>query len=375
MSDEIPLTSLYITHEEVRAIANLLRNTTAGAAVDAFEQMMAARMGRPHCISTTSLGTAIEVAMAAFGLEPGDEVIVPAIGARGAASAARRLGAKVIAIDVDPLTLCMRVDQAEAAITEQTRMVVGSAALGCPDGLDQLATLATRSEFPLLEIVGSALGGRAAGERVGQFGRIAVLDLGPASPISTGTGGLILTHDDHLDHAARAIRCENRAVGQGGRLTSMASGMDAPYDDLRAAMGMTRLGGLDRWIERREEIAGGYIRRLSGNSDLLLQSPPTSVKMGWCHMLVRLSDRFSDQDRDEVIAGMRRHEIDSQSALELASMTNYPAEVGGGPWPVAERAMMRSICLPFHNDLVDSEIDLICQTLELMLTRSTFRRD
>ena len=375
MSDEIPLTSLSMTHDEVRAIATLLRNTNAGATVDAFEQMMAARMNRPHCISTTSLGTAIEVAMAAFGLEPGDEIIVPAIGARGAASAARRLGAKVIAIDVNPLTLCMRVDKAEAAITEQTRMVVGSAALGCPDGLEKLATLATRSEFPLLEIVGSALGGRSAGEHVGQFGRIAVIDLGPSSPITTGTGGLILTHDDHLDHAARAIRCEGRAIGPGGRLTSMASGMDAAFDDLRAAMGMSRLGGLDQGIKRREEIAASYIRRLSGNSDLLLQSPPASVKMGWCHMMVRLSDRFSDQDRDEIIGGMRRHDIDSDSALELASMTNYPAEVGGGPWPVSERAMMRSICLPFHNDLVESEIDLICQTLELMLTRSTFSRD
>ena len=91
--------------------------------------------------------------------------------------------------------------------------------------------------------------------------------------------------------------------------------------------------------------------------------------------MVRLSDRFSDQDRDEIIGGMRRHDIDIDSALELASMTNYPAEVGGGPWPVSERAMMRSICLPFHNDLVESEIDLICQTLELMLTRSTFSRD
>ena len=375
MSDEIPLSKFNMTHEEVRAIASLLRNTRSGATVDAFEQTMAARMGRPHCISTTSQGSAIEVAMAAFGLEAGDEVILPAIGARGAASAARRLGAKAVAIDVDPLTLCMRVDEAEAAITDRTRMVIGSAALGCPDGLEKLATLATRSEFPLLELVGCALGGRSRGESVGQFGRIAVLDLGPASPISTGTGGLILTHDDHLDHAARCIRSEGRAIGPGGRLTSKASGMDAPFDDLRAAMGLSRLGSLAEAILRREEIAACYIRKLGGNSDLLLQSPPTSVKMGWCHMLVRLSDRFSDQDRDEIIEGMGRHEIDTSSVLELASMTNYPEPVGGGPWPVAERAMMRSICLPFHNDLVESEIDLICQTLELMLTRSTFSRD
>ena len=375
MSDEIPLSKFNMTHEEVRAIATLLRNTRAGSTIDAFEETMAARMGRPNCISTTSLGTAIEVAMAAFGLEPGDEVILPAIGARGAASAARRLGAKAIAIDVDPLTLCMRVDEAEAAITDRTRMIVGSAALGCPDGLEKLATLATRSEFPLMEIVGSAMGGRAGGEHVGQFGRIAVLDLGPMSPISTGTGGLILTHDDHLEHAARAIRSEGRAIGQGGRLISMASGMDAPFDDLRAALGLIRLGSLAEATQRREEIAASYIRKLSGNSDLLLQSPPASVKMGWCHMLVRLSDRFSDHDRDEIIAGMGRHDIDTNPALELASRTNYPADVGGGPWPVAERAMMRSISLPFHNDLVESEIDLICQTLELMLARSTFSRD
>lgn len=375
MSDEIPLTSLNISREEVEAIASLLRSTRVGATVDAFEQTMAARMNRPHCISTGSLGTAIEVAMAAFGLQAGDQVIVPAIGARGAASAARRLGAEAVAVDVDPLTLCMRVEEAESMITDRTRMIVGSAALGCPDGMQKLATLATRSEFPLLELVGSAIGARIAGEPLGQFGRVAVLDLGATSPICTGTGGLILTHDDHLERAARAIRSENRAVGPGGRLSSMSSGMDAPFDDIRAAVGMSRLGRLDQVIQRREELAGLYIRRLGGHSDLMLQSPPASVKMGWCHMLVRLSDRFSDQDRDEIIKGMGRHEIATSSVLEVASVTNYPAPVGGGPCPVAERAMIRSICLPFHEDLREDEIDLICQTLELMLARSVFSRE
>ena len=151
--------------------------------------------------------------------------------------------------------------------------------------------------------------------------------------------------------------------------------MDAPFDDIRAAVGMSRLGRLDQVIERREELAGLYIRRLGGHSDLMLQSPPASVKMGWCHMLVRLSDRFSDQDRDEIIKGMGRHEIATSSVLEVASVTNYPAPVGGGPCPVAERAMIRSICLPFHEDLREDEIDLICQTLELMLARSVFSRE
>ena len=375
MGEEISLTRTGITAEEFAGISHLLRRSKANAAVEAFEEAEAAAFDRTCCISATSGGIAIELALAATGIGPGDEVILPAIGARSAAAGAQRLGATVQAVDVDPRTLCMRVEDAEAAISERTKVMVASSALGCPAGMDELSALATRSELPMIEIVGPSIGGNVRGERSARFGRMAVIDLGQASPLSTESGGLILTHDDHLDALLRDLRNGRRAIGPNGRLASNAPGYDAPLDDVRAALGLVRLGKLDSVIARRAEMAGSYIRALSGHSDLIVQTAPEGVQMGWSRMLVRLSDRFSVEERDEIIEGLARHDIIGDPLIELAQHSIAPTILEGQSWPVAERATDRAISLPFHDQLREREIDLVAQTLELMITRTSFRRD
>jgi perosamine synthetase len=374
VSDVIPLRHVELKAEEVEAMARLLRNAPEGAAVDAFEEAFGTSLDRPCCVSTTSGGTAVEIALAASGVQRGDRVLVPAVGASAAIAATSRLGAVPICVDVDPQTLCMRPGDAEKLIDDSVKAIVGSADLGCPAGLDGLARLATRSELPMIELVGAALGASVTGEQVGRFGRIAVFDFSAASALSTGTGGAILTNDDHLAVTMRALRDGRRAVDADGQLMVNAAGMDAPLDDLRASLGMSRLDGIANAIEVRKEIAACYFRRLSGNSDLILQAVPDGVEMSWCRMIVRLSDRFSREERDEIMEGMSRHEIGVNTGIQLASDTIAPATVDGMPCPIAERAADRSIALPLHNTLEDREIDLVCQTLELMMQRTSFRR-
>lgn len=375
VSDAIPLTRVDLKADEIEAISRLLRNADDGTAVDAFEQAFCAYLDRPYCVSTTSGGTAVEIALAAYGVHNGDEVLMPAVGASAAVAATTRLGATPVCVDVDPQTLCMSAKDAEPLIGERTRAIVSSADLGCPAGVDGLARLATKAEVPMVELVGTALGAKVAGETVGHFGRIAVFDLSPASPLCTGTGGAIVTNDDHLATTMRALRCGERAFSPDGSLAVGAAAFDATMDDLRASLGLARLGGIESAIEARKEIAASYFRRLGGNSELILQTSPDDVDMSWCRMIVRLSDQFSMDERDEITAGLARHDIGSNSGLQLASDSIAPVEAKGTPWPLAERAAARAIALPMHSTLGDREVDLVCQTLELMMQRTSFRRD
>jgi hypothetical protein len=375
LSDVIPLRQVELKAEEIEAITRLLRNTDEGATVDAFEEAFAAWIDRSYCVSTTSGGSAVEIALAACGVQPGDRVLLPAVGASAAVAATSRLGATPVCVDIDAQTLSMRPEDAEALIDDRVRVIVGSADLGCPVGLDDLARLATRSELPMIELVGASVGASVKGEATGRFGRLAVFDFSTASALSTGTGGVILTNDDHLAGTMRALRDSERALDANGRLVVSAAALDAPMDDLRASLGLTRLGGIASGIEVRKEIAECYFRKLSGNSDLVLQATPAGVEMSWCRMIVRLSDRFSRDERDEIMEGMARHEIGVSTGLQLASDTIAPATVEGLPCLHAERASARSIALPMHNTISDREIDLVCQTLELMMQRTSFRRD
>ena len=375
VSEAIPLTRVAISRDETEDISRLLRNADDGTAVEALEETVAAHLGRPWCVTAASGGTAVEIALAACDVHAGCEVILPAIGASAAIAATQRLGATPVCADVDPQSLCMRPEDAEKLITDQTRVIVGSTALGCPAGLDGMAALATRSELPMVEFVGGAFGAWAGGDRVGHFGRIAVFDLGPTSPLSTGVGGMMLTNDDHLASTMKALRNGERALSSEGTLVVRAAALDAPLDDLRASLGLARLGRIQATIDAREEVAATYIRRLGGNSDLILQTIPPAVRMGWCRMIVRLSDRFSADERDEIIAGLGRHEIESAPGVQLATDVIAPSAPGGGPWPVADRAARRAIALPFHSSLTEREVDLVCQTLELMMQRTSFRRE
>lgn len=375
MSDVIPLRHVELRSVEVDAITRLLRNADEGATVDAFEEAFAAWVDRSFCISTTSGGSAVEIALAACGVQAGDRVLVPAVGATDAVAAIVRLGATPLCVDVDGQTLCMQAAEAERLIDDRVKVIVGSADLGCPAGLDDLARLATRSELPMLEVVGASVGSSVRGERNGRFGRLAAFDFSASSALSTGTGGAVLTNDDHLAASMRALRDGRRALDPAGGLASPAAAYDAPLDDMRASLGLARLGGVTTAIETRKEIAESYFRHLSGNSDLMLPDTPAGIEMSWCRMLVRLSDRFSRDERDEIMAGMARHEIGVAAGLELASDTVAPRPVEGLPCPHAERAADRSIALPMHNTLGEREIGLVCQTLELMMQRTSFRRD
>ena len=375
MSDAIPLTWAQISSEEINAVWRLLRHAPEGATVEAFEETLAMVLDRPCCLAIGSGGMALELSLAALGVREGTEVILPAIGAATAMAATVRLGAKPVCVDVDPMSLCMQTRDAENAFTEHTRVIVGSAETGCPAGLDELSQLATRLETTLLEWAGPAFGAKVGTESIGQFGRVTVFDLGAASALSTGSGGLILTTDDHLAAQMRALSRGQRALAVDGTLALASPAFDAPMDDLRAGLGLSRLGNLTNAIDMRAEIASTYIRTLSGNSELILQTPPANANMGWCRMLVRLSDRSSADERDEILEGMKRHEIGCSPLLELAPDSIAPAAVSGAPWAVAERAAARSIALPFHNELTDREIDLVCQTLGLMMQRTSFGRD
>lgn len=375
MSDAIPLSQVKLTSDEVEALAALLQTAEEGTPVREFEQAFAATLDRPFCVTTTSGGTAVEIALAACGVQRGDHVVLPAVGASAAVAATTRLGAIPVCADVDPQTLCMRAEDAEARITDSVKAIVGSSDLGCPAGLDDLARLATRSERPMIELVGASVGASVGGEPSGRFGRIAVFDFAASSALSTGTGGAIVTNDDHLADTMRALRGGDRALDGNGELTVNAAAIDAPMDDLRAGLGLIRLGGITRSIEIRKEIAASYFRRLSGNMNLVLQSVPNGVEMSWNRMIIRLSDQYSRDERDEIMEGLARHEIGVGTGLQLASDTIAPARVDGMPCPLAERASDRSIALPMHNTLGEREIDLVCQTLELMMQRTSFRRD
>lgn len=386
MTDAIPLSMPDITDEEVRAVVSTLRSgrLSMGPSIEDFERHVARRTRRTHAVAVSSGTAGLHLALAALGIGPGDEVITPAFSFVASANCALYCGATPVFVDCDPRTLNLDLDQLESRITERTRAVVGVEVFGNPAGMRRLAAICARHEIPLVEDACEGLGGRLGDEPIGGFGRVAVFGFYPNKQITTGEGGMIVTDDDRLADLCRSLRNHGRAAGSrphaaglGTAITHERLGWNYRLDDLSASLGAAQMSRLDELLEARSLVAEAYTRRLLGNTDLIIPTVEPETFMSWFVYVVRLSDRFTGADRDEIIDGLRRHDVGASDYFPPIPLMPFYRERFGyapGDFPAAESVAQRTIALPFFTRLTRREIDLVCQTLELMMTRVTFAR-
>ncbi len=350
------------------------------------EGMVADIVKRPFAIAFGSTGSAIEAALDALGVARSSpagvpEIIVPSLAPAALGAAAMHSGATVVYADVDAKTLTLRASGAEPCITAATRAIVGVAAHGQPAGLDELAALAARNEIPLLEIVSGGLGGHIGRDPVGRFGRVSVIGLGTHESTVGSGGAICVTNDDSLAKALRLIRNMGRSEPKsdwermGGVRPLERVGIDSRLSPLQAALAEVRLHRFATTCETLEGVTHAYLRRLAMHPDLVLPAPCADGTVRWSHFAVRLSERFNRDDRDSIIQGLLRHDIAATSVLYvLPAEPAFAATATRADFRIAQRAADRLIALPFSTALSERDIDLICQTLQVMIERQTILR-
>jgi len=345
------------------------------------EGLVADIVKRPYAVSFGSTGDAIEAALDALGASDGAEIVAPSLAPAVLGTAAARSRSRVRYADVDAKTLTLRAEGAAYQITPVTRAIVGVSAHGQPAGLDELAALASRNEIPLLEIVTGGLGGHIGRDPVGRFGRIAVVGFGThESPIGSG-GAVCVTNDDKLARELRLIRNLGRTEPRsdweriGGVRALERVGLDARMNPLQAALAEVRLRRFEQTCNSLEDVFHAYLRRLAMHPDLVLPAPCADGTVRWSHFAVRLSERFSRDDRDSILQGLLRHDIAATSVLYVLPLEPaFAPSASSADFRIAQRAADRLIALPFSTSLSERDIDLICQTLQVMIERQTILR-
>ncbi len=387
MINPIPLSQPDIGEPEIQEVVEALRSgrLSIGPRLEQFERLVARRAGRPYGVGVSSGTAGLHLALLALGVRPGDEVITPAFSFIASANCVLQAGARPVFVDCDPRSLNMRCEDVEAAITERTRAIIGVEVFGNPAGMPELAALSTKHEVPLVEDACEGLGGRIGDEPIGRFGRVAVFGFYPNKQITTGEGGMIVTHDDRIAAACRSMRNQGRqpdspepgGEGLGSWLEHERMGFNYRLSELHAALGVVQMRRLDELVEARQRVAEAYTRRLAGHADLILPTVEPDVFMSWFVYVVRLSDRFTADDRDSIIRGLRRHEVGASNYFPPIPLQPFYRQTFGfkpGDFPMAESVSQRTIALPFYSRLTDRDVDLICQTLEIMMARVTFAR-
>lgn len=383
MNPVIPLNQPDIQEEDIRLVVESLQSgvLTMGQFLLEFEQLCAERARRPHAVGICSGAMAIEVALRALSIGPGDQVLVPAFGFSSMLNSVLHLGATPVFVDVDPLSLNMDPERAQRAMTKRTKCMLAALTFGNPACLPELISLCSRMEVPMVENASEGLGTSYAQDNAGRFGRLACFGFWTNRAVTTGEGGMIVTHDDRLAAACRAIRQQGRVdrmsfAGQsrdlGTLLECTCSGYDARMPEVCAALGVAQIRRLDETIARRQALAGAYIRRLAANPDVQLPTVPDGATVSWANFVVRLSSRFTAEDRDAVIAVLHRQDVGAANyypALPFLPQARALSSHEPGDFPVAEAASARAIALPFFNRMTEDQVDVVCSTLEVALQR------
>lgn len=381
----IPLNKPDIREEDIELVAETLRRgtLTMGARLLEFEQLVAERTRRTFGIGVSSGAMAIEIALRAVGVGPGDEVLVPGFGFSGMPHSVLNLGARPVFVDVDPLSLNMDPEAAAKKIGKKTKAMLAALTFGNPAQMPELIALCSRMEIAMVENAAEALGTTYGNDNAGRFGRVACLGFWSNRQVTTGEGGMVVTHDDALAAACRAIRHQGRVdrmsfAGQprdiGAILEHTAlGGYDARMPETEAALGCGQIRRLDETIARRQELATAYLRRLAANPDIVLPTVPEGASISWANFVVRLSTRFTADDRDAIIGVLHRQDVGAANYYPATPLLPQVRAIAGtepGHCPVAESAAARAIALPFFNTMSEQHVDTVCDVLEVALART-----
>jgi perosamine synthetase len=230
--------------------------SSEGPFVARFEQAFAARMGRKHGIAVCNGTAAIDAAVDAVGIGPGDEVILPTFTIISCVNQIVRAGATPVVVDADPRTWNMDVAAIETKISARTKAIMVVHIYGLPVDMDPVLDIADRYGLRIIEDAAEAIGQTYRGRPCGSFGDISTVSFYPNKHITTGEGGMILTDDDELAEVCRSLR--NLCFQSQRRFVHDRLGWNLRMTNLQAALGLAQLERLDEFLARKQQMGRRY---------------------------------------------------------------------------------------------------------------------
>ncbi|MFO1431414.1 MAG: DegT/DnrJ/EryC1/StrS family aminotransferase [Candidatus Competibacteraceae bacterium] len=321
-----------------------------GQEVEAFEQEFAAYCETEHCVGVGNGLEALHLILRAYGIGPGDEVIVPANTYIATWLAVSYAGARPVPVEPDERTYNLDPALIEAAITPRTRAILPVHLYGQPADMDPIEAIAARHDLKVIEDAAQAHGARYKGRRVGGLGDATGFSFYPGKNLGAlGDGGAVVTNDADLAKKVRVLRNYGSQV----KYHNEVKGFNSRLDELQAALLRVKLPHLDDWNERRRQAARMYLEQLT-DTDLGLPWVPEWAEPVWHLFVVRHPQRDALQQRLQQagIGTMIHYPIPPHLQPAYAEMG-----FGEGTFPVTEAIHREVLSLPMgpHVELIQQD--------------------
>lgn len=362
----VDLRDQYATIEEEidEAISRVLRGTdfVLGRDVALFEEEFAAFCEVEHAVGVDSGTSALEMALRAHGVGPGDEVITVANTFIATALAISYVGARPVLVDADPQTHTMDVSLLKRAITERSKAIIPVHLYGHPADMDPIMDVARQRGLIVIEDACQAHGARYKGRRVGSIGDAAAFSFYPGKNLGAyGDGGIVVTNDERVADSLRMLR----NYGQREKYQHLLRGFNRRLDTLQAAVLRVKLKHLDEWNGARRRHAQRYDDLLAGTG--LALPVEADYAQSVYHLYV-----IRSRDRDGLSGFLRDKGI--------STGIHYPIPVhlqpayrdlgyGEGSFPVAEEYAKQLLSLPMYAELPPEAMEYVARGIGEYVTR------
>lgn len=382
----IPFAVPDITEEDITAVVSALRSgwLTTGPNSAAFENEFSEFLGGGNlqAVAVNSATAGLHLAVDAIGIEPGDEVLVPAWTFTATAEVVRYMGATPVFVDVDPHTLNINLEAAASKVTDRTRAIIPVHFAGLPIPRVALSNFANRFDLKIIEDAAHAFPVVEDGQYIGSGESAAtVFSFYATKTITTGEGGMLVTRDPDIAARARTMRLHGISRDVFDRYTSrspsweysvVAPGFKYNLTDTAAAMGRVQLTRAEDMRAARQRIARVYDEAFQ---DLPLATPAQSdTPAGHAyHLYVLRVDDSSPLERDELI--QRLADVGIGTSVHFIPLHRHPYwrdtfSLKDQDFPVSSDLINRVVSLPIFPTMTDSQIQRVVDSVRGIFGRS-----
>jgi perosamine synthetase len=342
--------------------------SSEGPFVRRLEEQLAARVARRHGVAVCNGSAALDAAVAALRLEPGDEVILPAFTIISCAAAIVRAGAVPVLVDSHRDTWCMDVAAIEDKVTSRTRAIMPVHIYGLPVDMDPLLALAKRRSLFVIEDAAEAHGLHYKGRPCGSFGTLSTFSFYPNKHVTTGEGGMILCNDTALAERCRYLR--NLCFQPERRFVHEELGWNLRMSNLQAAVGVAQLERLDEFVARKRRMGAAYDAALDGLRGVQLPcaATPYAENAYWVYGMVL--DDVVGFDAAEAMARLAKLGVGTRPffwPLHEQPVLRKLGLFAGEHYPVAERLARRGFYVPSGVALRDEQLRTVAAAVRRVL--------
>lgn len=373
---QIQIATPSLGEEEWQALREPIESgwLTQGPKVAAFESAFAARHNVKHAIAVTSATTGLHLALAALGIGPGDEVIVPAFTWVATANVVLYCGATPVFADVDRVTFNIDPNDLVRRVTPRTKAVIPVHLFGLCADMEAIRAV-LRPDIRIIEDAACAAGAGWQGKSAGALGDLGVFSFHPRKSITTGEGGMVTTNDDNLAERAKMLRNHGASVSEEERHRGPRPYLLPEFDllgfnyrmtDLQGAVGLVQLKKLDRFITERAQLAAQYRKELTDVTWLRLPHEPNGGRHAWQAFVTYVDAGAAPLSRNEIMETLQQRGISTRPGTHAVHMLGYYRkrfDLKPDDFPGARDCDRHTMAIPLHNRMNEDDFSHIVKSL------------